>query len=123
MEGCRYPMPWSRDIPACGAYQLVHTMAHLKAAHKALRRGGMKFLYAEGRVIALARFWEDEVFVGILSQEQEDVTIRLPLGAVGASALESSSDIFGTPLVYRPLDSSSIELEVKAGQSYLFACR
>ena len=46
---------------------------------------------------------------------------RLPLGAVGAS--EPKGDIFGTPLAYRPMADSSIELTVKAGQSYLLECR
>ena len=116
-------MPWSRDIPSRDAYRLIHTMTHLKAAHKALSRGGMKFLYAEGHVVALARFWEGEVFVGILSTEKQDVKIRLPLGAVGASAPKAAADIFGTPLEYRPMDAHSIELTVKAGQSYLMECR
>lgn len=123
MEGCRYPMPWSRDIPACDAYRLIHTMTHLKADHKALRQGGMKFLYSEGHVVALARFWEEEIFVGIISTEDQDVKIRLPLGAVGASIPIGSEDIFGTPLSYRLNDDASIELSVKAGQSYLMQCR
>ena len=123
MEGCRYPMPWSRDIPACQAYRLIHTMTHLKADHKALRQGGMKFLYTEGHVVALARFWDEEVFVGIISTEDRDVKIRLPLGAVGASVPIGSTDIFGTPLSYRLNADASIELTVKAGQSYLMQCR
>ena len=122
-EGCRYPMPWSRDIPSCDAYRLIHTMTHLKADHKALRQGGMKFLYAEGSVVAIARFWEDEVFVGVISTERQDVKIRLPLGAVGATTPKEHADIFGTPLDYRPVDGYSIELTVKAGQSYLMECR
>lgn len=122
-EGCRYPMPWSRDIPACDAYRLIHTMTHLKAGHEALRRGGMKFLYAEGNVIAIARFWEEEVFVGVISTQTQDVKIRLPLGALGASAPINSADIFGTPLEYSAMPDSAIELTVKAGRAYLFECR
>ena len=123
MEGCRYPMPWSRDIPACDSYRLIHTMTHLKADHKALRQGGMKFLYAEGHVVALARFWENEVFIGVISAENQDVKIRLPLGAVGASVPIGGTDLFGTPLSYRLNADASIELTVKAGQSYLMQCR
>lgn len=123
MEGCRYPMPWSRDIPACDSYRLIRTMTHLKADHKALRQGGMKFLYAEGHVVALARFWENEVFIGVISAENQDVKIRLPLGAVGASVPIGGTDLFGTPLSYRLKSDSSIELTVKAGHSYLMQCR
>ena len=123
MEGCRYPMPWSRNIPSCESYRLIHTMTHLKADHKALRQGGMKFLYAEGHVVALARFWDEEVFVGIISTEDRDVKIRLPLGAVGVSVPIGGTDLFGTPLSYRLKSDSSIELTVKAGHSYLMQCR
>ena len=121
-EGCRYPMPWSRDIPSCDAYRLIHTMAHLKGEHEALRRGGMKFLYTEGRVVALARFWEDEVFVGVISMEDRDVNIRLPLGALGAGGPKTDRDIFGTPLECCRMEDGSIELTVKAGHSYLLEC-
>ena len=121
-EGCRYPMPWSRDIPSCDAYRLIHTMAHLKGEHEALRRGGMKFLYTEGRVVALARFWEDEVFVGVISMEDRDVNIRLPLGALGAGGPKTDGDIFGTPLECCRMEDGSIGLTVKAGHSYLLEC-
>ena len=49
--------------------------------------------------------------------------IRLPLGAVGATVPIGSTDIFGTPLAYRLNADASIELLVKAGQSYLMRCR
>ena len=120
-EGCRYPMPWSRDIRSCEAYKLYQTMAHLKRDHKALRSGGMKFLYAEGNVIAIARFWGEEVFVCVLSTEKQDVTILLPLGAVGASV--PKREIFGKTLEFSKLDDTGIELKVKAHQAYLFECQ
>ena len=120
-EGCRYPMPWSKDIRSCEAYKLYQTMAHLKRDHEALRSGGMKFLYAEGNVVAIARFRGEEVFVCVLSTEKKDVTIRLPLGAVGASV--PKREIFGKTLEFSKLDDTGIELKVKAHQAYLFECR
>lgn len=123
IEGCRYPMPWGRDIVNCSAYQLNRTMAQLKANHKALSHGGMKFLYAEGNVIAIARFWEDEAFVGIISTGDQDEAIRLPLGAVGAVSPKKDTDVFGKPLEYRTLDNNSIALNVKAHQSYFLECK
>ena len=95
-------------------------MAHLKHRHEALRSGGMKFLYAEGNVVAIARFCGEEVFVGILSTEDQDVTIRLPLGAVGAKC--PKREIFGKELDFRPLDETAVELTVKAHQAYLMEC-
>ncbi len=119
-EGCRYPMPWNKDFKNSEMYKLNQTMAHMKHQHKALRSGGMKFLYGEGNVVAIARFCGDEVFVGILSTEDKDVTIRLPLGAVGARA--PKREIFGKELNFTKLDETSIELTVKAHQAYFMEC-
>ena len=119
-EGCRYPMPWNKDFKNSEMYKLNQTMAHMKHQHKALRSGGMKFLYAEGNVVAIARFCGDEVFVGILSTEDKDVTIQLPLGAVGARA--PKREIFGKELEFNTLDETSIELTVKAHQAYFMEC-
>ena len=122
IEGCRYPMPWGKEFRSSETYRLYRTMAKMKAEHKALSRGGMKFLYAENNVVAIARFWEDEVFVGILSANDQDVTIRLPLGAVGAVGPKEDGDIFGKHLHYTAADSNSIALTVKAHQAYFMEC-
>lgn len=121
-EGCRYPMPWSRDFKNSDAYRLNRTMAHMKARHKALSHGGMKFLYAEGNVVAIARFWENEAFVGVISTEGQDVQITLPLGALGASGPKAAADIFGKELEYERTDDNHIALTVRAHQSYFMEC-
>ena len=122
MEGCRYPMPWDKDFREGENYRLYHALTHLKAAHKALSHGGMKFLYARDNVVAIARFWEDEIFVGVISTAEKDQTIRLPLGAVGAVSPTGESDVFGRLLEYSYLDANSIALTVKAHQSYFMEC-
>lgn len=122
MEGCRYPMPWWKDFRNTEIFRLYRTLAHTKAAHKALSHGGMKFLYAKDNVVAIARFWEQEVFVGILSTKDRDVTIRLPLGAVGAARPRGKSDVFGRELEYTVADENSIELTVKAHHAYFLEC-
>ena len=122
-EGCRYPMPWGTDFTKGEAYKLHRTLAHLKAEHTALRRGGMKFLYAENHVVSIARFWEDEVFVMVVSTADEDQTIRLPLGIVGAACPEGGSDVFGRALRYEKLDENSIAFTVEAHRAYFLECR
>lgn len=119
-EGCRYPMPWEENIASCEAYQLVQMLAKAKASHKALSSGSMKFLYAEGNVVAIARFCQDEVFVGIISTGDHDETIRLPLGIVGASGIKR--ELFDRNPIWNTLDENSIELTVKAHQSYFMEC-
>ena len=122
MEGCRYPMPWNKDFRNGERYQLIRTLAKLKAEHPALSRGSMKILYAENNVFAIARFWEQEAFVCVISTEDQDCTIRLPLGSVGAQKPSEETDLFGRELVLASCDPYGVSMEVKAHQSYLFKC-
>lgn len=119
-EGCRYPMPWDKDIASCNAYKLNQTMARTKAAHKALSEGSMKILYAQGNVVALARFREDEAFVGIISTGDRKETIRLPLGAIGACGIRR--EVFDREVSWKPLDENSIEFTVMPHRSYFMEC-
>ena len=123
MEGCRYPMPWNKDFLSGERYQLIHTLAKLKAEHPALRSGSMKILFAEGDVFAIARFQDEEAFVCVISTEDRDQTIRLPLGALGAAHPEGTTDLFGTSLHWEKADAHAISLTVKAHQSCLFRCK
>lgn len=122
-EGCRYPMPWNKDIESTEAWKFYSTLAHLKSQHAALRSGGMKFLYAEGRVFSIARFDGDEAFVCVVSGHSTYRQIRLPLGALGVQAPEDAVDLFENPLSYTRLDDKSIELTIPPEQAYLFKCR
>jgi alpha-glucosidase len=122
MEGCRYPMPWNKDFRNGERYQLIRTLAKLKAEHPALSRGSMKILYAQNNVFAIARFWEQEAFVCVISTEDQDCTIRLPLGSVGAQKPSEETDLFGRELVLASCDPYGVSMEVKAHQSYLFKC-
>ena len=120
-EGCRYPMPWHQDFQKGEQYRLYRTMARLKGAHKSLQSGGMKFLYAKGRVAALARFTRDEAFVAVIAAGNGPERIRLPLGAVGAAGL-ADRDVMGEELSWRALDENSVELAVPPGQCYFAQC-
>ena len=122
MEGCRFPMPWNRDFRKGEHYHLNHTMAKLKAEHPALSRGSMKILYAQGHIFAIARFWEQEAFISVISTEKEDKIIRLPLGAVGARVPSETCDLFDKALQFTTCDVHSVNMLVKAHQSYLFRC-
>ena len=85
-------------------------------------RCGKAALYAEGYIFALARFWEREAFVCVISTAAEDKTIRLPMGAIGVAKPCEKTDLFDRPVVFAQRDDHSIAMEVKAHQSYLFRC-
>ncbi|MEE1313764.1 MAG: alpha-amylase family glycosyl hydrolase [Lachnospiraceae bacterium] len=122
IEGCRYPMPWKKDYKNSEIYHMYQTMAQMKAKHKALSEGGMKFLYNEGTIIAIARFCQDEAFVSVISTSDKDENICLPLGVIGAKGPKKTKDVFAKELTYRSLDENHIELTVKAHQSYFMEC-
>ena len=119
-EGYRYPMPWSQ-IPGRNpeTFRFYQTLMHLKKEKKALQEGGMKFLYAQGQVIALARFCKEEVYIAVMSTDDKNQRIRLPIKALGVESISSDRDVFGKGLHYEPADSKSIWLEVEAHQAYL----
>ena len=121
-EGCRAPMPWGTDFIGTEAYKLYHTLAHLKQDCPALKEGGMKFLYAEGRTISIARFDDTEAFVAVASQEEHDTSIRLPLGSIGAKLPDDRRDVFGEELKVSGLDENKVELMIPAGKTYLIRC-
>jgi len=97
-------------------------MAQMKASHPALSQGSMKILYADGHIISIARFWEQEAFVCVISTENLDTSIRLPLGAIGAVSPPEKCDVFGRELMVEPCDAHSVWMQVKAHQSYFFRC-
>ncbi len=115
MEGCRYPMPWSKDFKNTENYRLYKKMTDLRKENEVLRNGSFKFLYSEGRISAFARFDENKVFVGIISMEDSDRKIRLPLSAIGAKT-------FKNEIFEKDFEAFKDEIFVKAGESYLFEC-
>ena len=121
-EGCRFPMPWDRDFQQTDTYRLYRTLAHLKRNTPALTEGGMKFLYARGRTIALARFDDREALVAVVSGEDRDRAVPLALGSIGAVLPEDHADFFGEALQARELDDRTVELQTPAGKSYLIRC-
>lgn len=122
-EGCRFPMPWSKDYASLDTYHLYRTLAHLKKEKAALCEGGFQFLYAKHRTVAIARFDESEAFIAIVTVSEEDTSILLPIGSVGAVLPEDKKDVFGTQLAWREVDGRNVEMNLEARKAYLIPCR
>ncbi len=122
-SGFRYPMPWDR-ITDEGKRHLntIHIMTGLRKNYDAFSRGGRKVIYDDGYIIAIARFFKDEVFLGVLSMEEEDKEITLPLKLVGASAPEGERDMFGISIKGRAAENGDYILSVPAEGSLLMKC-
>ncbi|MCM1143164.1 MAG: alpha-amylase family glycosyl hydrolase [Blautia sp.] len=121
-ETYRYPMPWTKSFCSNDTYQFYQKLAYMKKEHKALGEGGMKFLYAEGEIIALARFYEEEIFIAVLSVSDKEQEIRLPIGSVGVAYFKMDKDVFGKEMSYQRLDEKSIRMKVEPHQAYLLEC-
>ncbi|MBR4657273.1 MAG: alpha-glycosidase [Oscillospiraceae bacterium] len=122
-EGCRWPMPWDTDFEAGERFRFYQGLIALKRRREALRRGGMKFLCAEGGIVALARFTADEALVAVVSTEDRARELRLPLAALGAAAPAGERDLFGTAMTWRPgEDGKSVALTAMPHTAYLFDC-
>lgn len=121
MEGCRYPMPWKKDIEKTNNYNLYKTMTDLRRDKKSLRRGGFKFLFAEGRTFAIARFRNDEAFVAVISAEEAETKITLPLGAIGAESF--LREVFGKEFSVSKSDGNNVILNLPPKSSFLFECK
>ena len=111
IEGCRCPMCWDKDFTGSEIYRLNQTLAHLKQESDALKNGGFKFLYAEGGVVVVARFTKEDAYAAVLSTNDGETKIVLPLGAVGAKGIES--DVTGRDVQWRVLDENHAELTLK----------
>ncbi|MBQ9887336.1 MAG: alpha-glycosidase [Lachnospiraceae bacterium] len=122
-EGCRFPMPWGKNIEECEAYHLYSKLAHLKTESMALSKGGMKFLYAKDYILSLARFYGNEAYISVVSANPSDKEIELPVGIIGAAADAGFEEISGRAFEYEKKDNRTIKVNVKAHCAYLLKLR
>lgn len=120
-EGCRYPMPWSRDITHTKEYALYHRLIGIRKSSTAFTEGGMQFLYAEGQTLAFARQDDQKTFVAVISCENKEVEAALPLSVLGVTAPVSDTDLLGEKLNYKKTEEG-ILLSLSVQDAYLFEC-
>lgn len=120
--GFRYPMPWNR-VTEEGERHLavIKTMTGLRREADAFAKGGRKVLLADGRVLAVARFFGDEMYVGVISMEEERREVAVPVGIVGAKRPVGNVDAFGVELDWEESDGGVV-LRVDGGTGVLFRC-
>lgn len=118
MEGCRYTMPWNKDIESTEYYRLYSTLCHLKTSKDSLKYGGMKILTDNDNVISFARFTDSEVFITVFSTDEEERIIRIPYRIFGVELSLDSKDEFGSKIEYT-INNDELILKVPARTSYL----
>jgi len=85
-EDARRTMPWGEELPAL--FDEYRRLIGLRRKHPALARGGIRFAFVDGDVIAYLRETRDERLLCLASRD-EHASVRLPLAALGASELET----------------------------------
>lgn len=118
MEGCRYPMPWGKDIKNSPNYDLYHTLIKLKTSEDALKYGGIKIIGEDDYVFSFVRFTRKEAIVTICSCDEEDRELFIPTRIFGKSH-GPKKDIFGYELKWRLVEEGII-LKVEAHKGYVF---
>jgi len=118
--GCRFPMPWSKDFQNSDTYRLYRKLAHLKQENNALTEGGMKFLYAHGKTLSVARFDEEKAFIAVISVSNQEETLEIPVGSIGAKL--PGEDVFGNKLDYKQIDDRNVVFKAEPRKSYLMEC-
>ena len=119
MEGCRYPMNWHADLDSSVYYNLYHKLAHIKKNNKAFTEGGFKIISNDDYVFSYARFTEDSLWIMIVSTDEEEREIEIPINIFGKEVFNKKEDEFGRKLNYR-LEDGKIILKVEPHNGYIF---
>lgn len=117
-EGCRYPMPWDKDVKKDAPYQCYYTLAHMKWENEAFCGGGFRIIWEEGKIFAFARFTEKQLFYIVCSMEEEVAGITLPYDIFGRKRAGRLREVFGSELKYQDHEGN-IMLQVPAKSAYV----
>lgn len=115
VEGCRYSMDWSEDLPAekQEIFDLYRMLARLKSSEIALQDGGFKVVQAEEDLFAFSRFSEDEVYLFIWNRMVEASSMTVDLSQFGYNKPEAKV-LFGECTAKINEKNLEINLESKA---------
>ncbi|MCL2378632.1 MAG: alpha-amylase family glycosyl hydrolase [Defluviitaleaceae bacterium] len=117
VEGCRYPMPWSRNFETEEPFVLYSMLSKLKTGKDALRDGGFKILHENDYVFAFARFTGESMIIAIFSTDDNAREIRIPLNDFGMQKAKGH-EIFGN--AGYAVEGADAVITVQPHESYLF---
>lgn len=123
-SGFRYEMPWNLVTDDNQYLQLYKKAISLRRNKDSFSKGSRLVLYAKDYVFAVARFFKDEVYIGVVSMEESAKTIKLPISLVGAIEPSENIDVFGRSFEGSMNASNEYELiiEPESGLLIKFSC-
>ena len=99
-------------------YELYRRMIELRRTVPAFAKGGRKVLLADGRILAVARFLNGERYLGIISMEDEEREVTIPVWEIGATGALGSVDEFGMSFDAES-DNGDMTIKVPAFGAYI----
>ena len=123
-SGFRYEMPWNLVTDDNQYLKLYKKAISLRRNKASFSKGSRLVLYAKDYVFAVARFFKDEVYIGVVSMEESAKTIKLPISLVGAIEPSENIDVFGRSFEGSMNASNEYELtiEPESGLLIKFSC-
>ena len=124
-SGFRFKMPWDEESERKERtnFKVYQKLNELRRNESAFSEGGRKVLFAKGSILAVSRFFGNNIYLGVISMEDEDMIIHLPVKNVGALGPYKNTDEFGTSFEGKILDDGEYELLVPARSSYIMKLR
>ncbi|MBQ6407094.1 MAG: hypothetical protein IJJ64_03550 [Butyrivibrio sp.] len=124
-SGFRFKMPWDEESERKERtnFKVYQKLNELRRNESAFSEGGRKVLFAKGSILAISRFFGDNIYLGVISMEDEDMIIHLPVKNVGALGPYKNTDEFGTSFEGKILDDGEYELLVPARSSFIMKLR
>lgn len=119
MEGCRYPMNWNVDLDNSPYYNLYSKLANIKRNNKAFTEGGFKIISNDDYVFSYARFTEDTLWIMVISNDNKERKIEIPINIFGKNKFNKLEDEFGKKLNYE-MEEGKVILNVLPNTSYIF---
>ena len=93
-------------------------MIELRRTVPAFAKGGRKVLLSDGKILAIARFLGGERYLGIISMEDEETEVTVPVWEIGASGAFGSVDEFGRSFDAKS-DNGDLKIKVPAFGAYI----
>lgn len=121
MEGCRYPMPWNKNIEETETYKFYSKLIALKTNDEAFKDGGFKVVWENDYVFAFARFTPEKLYFTILSSDTQERTIELPLEIFGDNFSKMPSpktDALGEK-IDAEIKNGNLFVKVPSGKAFL----
>lgn len=117
-EGIRYPMQWDKNKWDMNFYKLYQKLSHLKLKEKALHTGNYKILYADDDTFVLARFNFEKVYIGVLTRNDQNKIINIPVSLVNVTNGIQAKEIFNNNV--KTIEGGSFQIALNRKESLLY---